>query len=321
MVRVNRPAQDVYERLQAANIRLSASQVAKALSDGLGPLPETPDETAHWQAVDRLRVGSSQRMPDADIAAMRLAVDGHPCPRLRDAILRLSDTSSPAGPEDEIQHLAREGRDWEIEKAVDEALALGEVDEKPYAARLTGRFMNNSRAAGPVRPTVDLSPEQVDQEHIGRTQAVLEGFRLKIEGEVTSEALDIGDLAAVTRFPAETVEIAVTQFDQVLGNDWLRGGERYVRQAEPWMLAAAVRAGDAMVPLFEQSAVTVGTGILKWRVVAIAVPIVLTLLGLLPGEGSLPGPPDMTAFMQRVNEIIELLASSEDEEKIFKGDN
>jgi hypothetical protein len=296
VARANGPALEIHARLSAAGVDFTPSQLARALSDNLGPLDECADEIAHWRALTRVRVGESNRLPEADIAAMKLAVAGFSCLRLRDAILRLSETTEPPGKDPETtKQLAGEDRSWEVEQSVEEALEPGEVDEKSYGARLTHQFIANSKAAGPVRPEVELSSEEKELEQIGRAQAVLDGFDLKLKGAATSDAIDLEDVSIVVDYPAETVEAALTGFDRVFGDDWLDGGIRYVQEADLDDLVVAVRAANAMAPIFESRVTQLGEGRLRWNAVAIFVPVVLTMVGLLPDKKAPTGRRSMSS--------------------------
>lgn len=295
MPRANRPALKLWGALDAAGIKWSKSQVARALNEGLGALDHCPDELAHWGALDGLRAGPTKRLPEADVTALQLAIAGFACLRLSGAVLRLGATTEES---DE----AREEGSLDAERSVEEALAGGAFADKSYGARLANAFIDNSRAGGPVRRGVVASDEDVELEHVGRAQAVLDDFDFKVRGASSEHSLNVEDMAAVTRYSEETVETTIGQFDLVLGNDWLGNLDRLVEEASTEELVAAVQAANALVPIYSAKFVSL-EGKTKWNVLAVTVPAVLALVGLLPS--GFAGSADSIAQLRAVLDLIE----------------
>lgn len=77
------------------------------------------------------------------------------------------------------------------------------------------------------------------------------------------------------------MDLVTRCFEQVFGRgDLLGSTDRPVADADPAMLARAVRAADAIVPLFEKLLVPVGSGRSHWQVVAVMAPVMLNIGGL-----------------------------------------
>ena len=280
--------------------------------DHIDPLDDAPDPAAHWRELSSMRAGTSRRLPEADITAMALAVAQFPCLRLRDAILRLADTTPPSTEElQTAEQLKVQDRNPEVERSVMEATQPGDVREKSYGARLARRFVDGSKAAGPVRPGSERPAEEVELEHVGRAQGVMDDLAKKLTGVATSDCIDIDDLATVTQFPTDSVSTALREFDAVLGNDWLVGGARAVETADLHVLAEAVRSADAVMPLYERVAVRVGAGRFRWQVVAVCVPAMLALAGLVPASMSGDRSP-LLELTGRITEVASLLAAQAD---------
>lgn len=299
MARVNGPAAEIHRALGAAGVPLSASQVARAMADGLGPVGDCEDPISHWRALAQLRRGQSARLPEADFAALALAGSGHPCDRLRGTLLRLGPGGqvTTVDPLDEVR-VATEGRNLEVETAFHLAGESDDSSELPYGASLALRFIKGSIASGPVWSERSRDPADVKLEHLGRAQAAMDSLAERLDGAPSKE-IDASDLAAVTNYPEESVIATTRVFDAVFGSDWTNGGVPLVESADLETLTAVVRAAEALLPVFEKKMVPLRSESIRWQIVAVCVPVILAMTRFVTsGDDTLRGLSELTSLFQ-----------------------
>jgi len=274
MARVTKHTNDVvYPPVLRAGAALTIGQLQRAIDAGLAPLDDTADPIGHWRAYASLAAGPSRRLPEADEAAMALAVALFPCARLTAAVTRLRAITKPQDEDDEVV----------AEEVMTEALST--ADDKSYGARIAARLLVGSKRSGLPQPRDSAENEALH--HLGRAQAVLTEFSKMARGASLHTAIDAIDsklLAAVigSGVSAPMVDLVIRSFEQAFGQEDLLGStDRLVADADPAMLARAVHAADALVPLFEKLVVPVGTGRSRWQVVAVMTPLMLDIGGLM----------------------------------------
>ncbi len=273
MARVTKHTSDVvYPSIVRTGVALTTGLLQRAIDAGLGPLDDAADPIGYWRAYASLAAGPSRRLPEADEAAMALAVALFPCARLIAAVTRLGA----------ITKLQDESDDVVAEVVMTEALSA--ADDKSYGARIGARLLTGSKRSGAPWPRASAENEALH--HLGRAQAVLAEFSEMARGASLStiRGFDAGDLAAVIGMgvSAAMVDLVIRSLEQVFGPEDLLGStDRLVADADPAMLARAVRAADALVPLFEKLLIPVGTGRSHWQVVAVIARVMLVIGGLM----------------------------------------
>jgi hypothetical protein len=286
MVRVTKHTSDVVcPSIVRAGVALTIGQVQRAIDAGLGPLDDAADPIRHWQTYASLAAGPSRRLPEADEAAMALAVALFPCARLTAAVTRLGAITKSQDEYDEV--VAEKVMIWALsadELVAEEVMteARSAADDKSYGARIAVRLLAGSRRSGAPRPTD--STENEAPENIWPAQAVLTEFSEMAHGAPLQTAIDSEDLAAVIGrgVSAPMVELVVRSFQQVFGQtDLLGSADRLVADSDPATLARAVHAADALVPLLEKLLVPAATARSRWQVVATLTPVALAIGDLM----------------------------------------
>jgi hypothetical protein len=294
MARVTKHTSDVVcPSIVGAGVALTIGQVQRAIDAGLGPLDNAADPIGHWQTYASLAAGPSRRLPEADEAAMALAVALFPCARLTAAVTQLGAITKSQDEYDEV--VAEEVMPWALsadELVAEEVMteAQSAAEDKSYGARIAVRLLAGSRRSGAPWPRASEFGQDVSAaknkalHHLGRAQTVLAEFSEMAHGAPLQTVINSEDLAAVIGrgVSAPMGELVVRSFQQVFGQtDLLGSADRLVADSDPPTLARAVHAADALVPLFERLVVPVGTGRSRWQVVAVMTPLMLDIGGLM----------------------------------------
>jgi hypothetical protein len=238
---------------------LSASQLQYAVRGGLGPLEDAPDPAAHWRTLSSLAAGDSRRIPTSDGAAIELAVNGYPCARLGFAVRRFIAADDPPSHPEEV-----------AEEFMAAARAPGQ--DKPYGARLAERMLEGAVA----RP--GTTGEDAELERLGQAQAVAASFSEVAEGASPAASIDPDDVAQVFGMPRELVRVYLPAFEETFGSETVLGNvDSLVDSADVDRLATAVRVAAAVLSLFEQTVVPMGSAVARWRWIAQIAPLMLAL--------------------------------------------
>ena len=309
VARITPKTKTLHASLDAAGITLSVGQIQQAHNGGLGPCPDDPDPISHWRALATIadrplprRSGpdqpNRQRLPEHDLVAMELATAGHPCPRLPKAVQRLRATGQS---ESEVEDSDPE---TVAEQIMQEAQSAG--GKETSGGTVINRFLHGSTQSGSPGPA--RSPEDEKLEHQGRVQATVTGLFEVEAGLPWGEVLDPEDLAAqlggaVDSSPA----FAGLQLLDELGILSLQAADRLTDEAKVDVLAIAVQAAVALVPLWGALGMPSGTERQRWESVAALTPMTLALGNRLMGVDlpALFNRPDIAARYSQTSSELE----------------
>lgn len=293
MAKVNPATLVLYRQLADAGVwRLTASQLQAARDAGLGPLDECPSPDDHFAALGALAVvdgGKAPRLPQRDETAMALAASGWPCWHLPRALASLIaeqqatfDTlaDGPAGdPSNPYAETAAEAAArMMVEGQGTDTLA-------PGAASLVGGLVGNVVAGDD--PWAGRGVDGDAPLHkAGQLLATIASVGEGAENPERLGAIDPSDLAALMggAFPASSVSIGL-RFLELVAGPGVTDMPRVPEDTDLVVVAAAVRAATALVPLF--AVLGLADPRVKrerWRLVAWLTPAMVAI-GRLATEG------------------------------------
>ena len=209
---------------------------------------------------------------------------GHPCARLPKALqrLRVSGQTESEIESDDPETLA--------EQVMQEARAPRGKDTSGGA--MINRFFDGSIQSGSPWPA--RSAEDETLEHHGRVQSTVTGLFEAEAGVPAGEALDPDDLAAQLggAVDASTAAAGLQVLD-ALGILSHAAVDRLISGAQPDILANAVQAGAALLPMWEALGMPSDTERHRWESVAAITPMVLALGNRLTEVGSVVDLPSL----------------------------
>jgi len=237
MARVTSKVRDLHQTLASNGAYpLSPSQLQAAADAGLLD-PAADDAEAQGRALAVVAEGR-QRLPEHDVAALGLAVEGRWCARLPEAVCRLRVGNASLPPRADPETVA------------DETVIAGLSPDTGdlLAGQLLRAMVGRSRAAGLPWPAG--GDESSELHHLGRVQAIVEeAGEVALDGAQPSAVLDTDDLVAVTCPGGDRVAglVLLDMLDTVAPT--VEVADATVRAAEPGQLVMAVQVAAMLAPL------------------------------------------------------------------------
>jgi hypothetical protein len=291
MTRTTSAILNTHTQLVAAGAcRLTASQLQGAHEAGLGPPDGCLEPNAHWAALDALAVigtGKAPRLPPADEAAMALAAAGWPCRHLPVALATMAaeqqavwDELPTVEPGDPLNPLAETEAEGTARAAVEQ--------HRDAAGGLIGDLTRRTKGSADPWPERGPSGGDPGLHKAGLLLAFLTQLCEGADDPARLGSLDAGDLSGVLggAIPEDSARLGVQLLGAIAGVG-VTVAPAMPEDTPPAVMAAAVMAATAMVPLFAALDVAAPRGKRDfWRLVAWTTPAMLAVGRLASDSGA-----------------------------------
>lgn len=277
MPRVTEASRELAGRLAGAppfpaDVEALSTAVQGAREDGLGPLPDCPDEVGHWRTLwPYMGRGGGK---SADVSAVGLAIAGFGSTRLPEALRRLAMSADA--------DILAEGH------ASDPVEAGERYAEALFAAKPTDGYVRGvldtltARSCG--EPT--LGPEE-DVHAPAHGRAVVRAAIGELVELEHGESPDAEDVARVLGLPEDDVSAVAGAWSRLnRAEPMALSGVRLLDEVDPATLVTAVRLIAACVPAVEAFVPLADDGRRVRQVAAMTVgllPVLAPLARELPG--------------------------------------